>query len=68
MKMKIDMAPLQHLMEDPILVKTILIPRHGVMIILIIGSNMACINVLTCIHNFSIDRKFKVHPHDRFKY
>ena len=67
MKMKIDMAPLQHLMEDPILT-TILIPRHGVMIILIIGSNMPCINVLTCIHNFSIDRKFEVHPHARFKY
>ena len=31
--------------------KTILIPRHGVPIILIIGSNMSCINVLTCTHN-----------------
>ena len=34
---------------DPILIMTILIPRHGVLIILIIRSNMSCINVLTCI-------------------
>ena len=31
--------------------KTIIIPRHGVSIILIIESNMLCINVLTCTHN-----------------
>ena len=31
--------------------KTIPIPRHGIPIILIIGLNMSCINVLTCIHN-----------------
>ena len=31
--------------------KTILIPRYDVSIILIIGSNMSCINVLTCTHN-----------------
>ena len=28
--------------------KTILIPEHGVLIIMILGSNMSCINVLTC--------------------
>ena len=43
--MNIDVAPLQYLM------KTILIPRHGIPIILIIGSNMSCINILTCSHN-----------------
>ena len=32
--------------------KTILISGHGVSIILIIGLNMSCINVLTCTHNF----------------
>ena len=31
--------------------KTILILGHYVPIILIIGSNMPCINVLTCTHN-----------------
>ena len=36
--------------------KTILILRHSVMIILIIRSNMPCINVLTCTHNLSMDR------------
>ena len=46
---------------------TILIPRHGVPIILIIGSNISCINVLTSTHNLSMDRKFKVHPHARLK-
>ena len=31
--------------------KTILIPRHGIPIILIIESSMSCINVLICTHN-----------------
>ena len=31
---------------------TILISGYGVMIKFIIGSNMPCINVLTCTHNF----------------
>ena len=31
--------------------KTILIPRHGVLIIFIIRSNMSCIDVLTCTQN-----------------
>ena len=31
--------------------KTVLIPGHGFPIILIIGLNMSCINVLTCTHN-----------------
>ena len=31
--------------------KTILIPKYGVWIILIIGLNTACINVLTWTHN-----------------
>ena len=56
--MKIDVAPLQNLIEGSHLDKDILIPRLGVLIILIIESNMPCINVLTCIHNFSMDRKF----------
>ena len=47
--------------------KTILIPRHSVPIILIIRSNMSCINVLTCTHNLSMDRKFRVHPHAYLK-
>ena len=47
--------------------KTIFIPGHGVPIILIIRSNMPCINVLTCTHNLSMDRKFGVHPHVRLK-
>ena len=45
------------------LMKTIFIQRHSVSIILIIKSNMPCINVLTYTHNFSMDRKFGVHPH-----
>ena len=36
---------------------------HGVSIILIVTSNMSCINVLTSTHNLSIDRKLRVHPH-----
>ena len=43
--------------------KTILIPRHSVPIILIIELNMLCINVLNCTHNVSMDRKFEVHPY-----
>ena len=31
--------------------KTRLISEHGVLMILIIESNMSCINVLTCTHN-----------------
>ena len=31
--------------------KTILVLGHGVLIILILGSNMSCINVLNCAHN-----------------
>ena len=42
--------------------KTILKPRHSVPIILIIRSNMSCINVLTCIHKLSMNRKYGVHP------
>ena len=42
--------------------KTILIPGHDVPIILIIGLNMSCINVLTCTHNLSMDRKFGGSP------
>ena len=47
--------------------KTILISGHGVSIILIIESNMSCINVLTCTRKVSMDRKFEVHPHTRLK-
>ena len=65
--MKIDVAPLQHLTNGCHLVEIIFIQRHGVSIILIIRSNMACINVLTSTHNLSIDRKFGVHPHARLK-
>ena len=42
--------------------KTILKPRHSVPLILIIRSNMSCINVLTCTHNLSMDRKFGGSP------
>ena len=45
--------------------KTIFIPRHGVPIILIVTSNMPCINLLTPTHNLSVDRKFEVHLHAR---
>ena len=47
--------------------KTMFILRHGVAIILIVTSNMLCINLLTPTHNFSVDRKFGVHPHARLK-
>ena len=47
--------------------KTIFIPRHDVPIILIVTSNMLCINLLTPTHNLSMDRKLGVHPHVRLK-
>ena len=47
--------------------KTIFIPRHGVSIILIVTSNMLCINVLTHTYNLSIDKKLGVHPLARLK-
>ena len=47
--------------------KIIFIPRHGVAIILIVTSNMSCINMLTSTHNLSMDRKFGVHPHLSFE-
>ena len=47
--------------------KTIFIPRDGVAIILIVTSNMPCINLLTPTHNLSVDRKFGVDPHARLK-
>ena len=47
--------------------KTIFILRHSVAIILIVTSNMPCINLLTPTHNLSVDRKFGVHPHARLK-
>ena len=42
--------------------KTTFIPRDGVPIILIVTSNMPCINLLTPTHNLSVDRKFRVDP------
>ena len=48
--------------------KTIFIPRHDVSIILIVTSNMPCINLLTPTHNLSMDRKLGVHPHVRLKF
>ena len=47
--------------------KTIFIPRHGVPIILIVTSNMPCINLLTPTYNLSVDRNFEVHPYARLK-
>ena len=47
--------------------KTIIIVRHGVPIILIVTSNMSCIHVLTPTHNLSMDRKLGVYPHARLK-
>ena len=42
--------------------KTIFIQIHGVAIILIVASNMSCINLLTPTHNLSVDRKFGCSP------
>ena len=42
--------------------KTILIPGYGVSIILIIGLNIPCINVLTCTHNLSIGKETRGSP------
>ena len=47
--------------------KTIFISRHGVLIIMIVTSNMSCINLLTSTHNLSMDRKIGIHPHARLK-
>ena len=47
--------------------KTIFIPRYGVLIILIVTSNMSCIDLLTPTHNLSMDKKFGVHSHARLK-
>ena len=49
--MKIDVAQLQYLIKGFHLDEKIIILGYGVSIILIIGSNMSCINVLTCTHN-----------------
>ena len=46
--------------KDLILLKTIFIPGHGVSIVLIVNTNMSCINFLTPTHNLSIDRKSRV--------
>ena len=67
--MKIDVTLLQNLIEGSYFdKKTILILRHVVPIILVMGSNMPCINVLNCIHNFLMDKKFGIHQHACFKY
>ena len=47
--------------------KKIFISRHGVPIILIVTSNMPCINLLTPTHNLLMDRKLGDHPHARLK-
>ena len=47
--------------------KIIYILRHGGLIILIVTSNMLCINVWTPTHNLSKDRKLGVHLHARLK-
>ena len=66
--MKINVAPLQHLMEESHLGENNTHTKtHGVSIILIIGSNMSYIDVLTSTNNLSIGRKFRVHPHARLK-
>ena len=66
--MKIDVVQFQNLIEGSHLDKDHTHTKTCVPIILIIESNMLCINVLTCIHNFSMDRKFEVNQHARFKY
>ena len=47
--------------------KTIFILRDGVPIILIVTSNIQCINFLTPTHNLFIDRKLEVYLHARLK-
>ena len=61
--MKIDVASLHYLTKGSHLDEEIFIPRDGVPIILIVASNMPCINMLTPTHNLSVDRKFGVDPH-----
>ena len=53
--------------REPILLKTIFIPRHGVSIVLIVSTNMPCIIFLSLIHNLSMDGKSKVFPYARLK-
>ena len=66
--MKIDMTPLQYLMErfhlgkDNTHTKTWCSDNINYMI------KYVMFNVLTCIHNFSIDRKFEVNLYAHFKY
>ena len=40
--------------------KTIFILKHGIPIILIVVSNMPCINLLTSTHNLSMDRNARL--------
>ena len=42
---------------------TVFIQKLGISIILIVTSNMLCINLLTPNHNLSMDMKLEVHPH-----
>ena len=48
--------------RESILLKTIFILGHGVSIVLIVSTNMSCINFLSPTHNLSMDGKSKVFP------
>ena len=62
-----DETSLQHLMKRSYRVEDNIHTKTGVHIILIVQSNMSCINVLTHTDDLSINRKFGVYPYARLK-
>ena len=60
---------LHHIVKwrELILLKTIFIPGHGVSIILIVCTNMPCINFLSPTNNLSLDGKSRVFSCARLK-
>ena len=65
--MKMNETSLQHLMKISHRVKDNIHTKTGVHIILIVKSNMSCINVLGHTDDLSINRKFGVYPYARLK-
>ena len=66
--MKMDETSLQHLMKRSHRVEYNIHTKTGVHIILIVKSNMSCINVLAHTDDHSINRKFRVYPYTHLKF
>ena len=65
--MKMDETSLQHLMKISHRVEDNIHTKTGVHKILIVISNMSCINFLAHTDDLSINRKFGVYPYARLK-